>query len=252
MTTKPGASLQRDRHLPDLLGEVDRRLERLLRGLVALDDLDQPHHGGGIEVVEADHLLGPQGGHAHLCDRQRGRVAGEDRVSGRARIQLGEHGLLDRHPLGDRLDHEVHVAEPVVLRGAGDPAHGLLELGLGLLCGQLLLLDQALELAVRDLAGLGEALVDELLVDVLQHHRQVRSGKRLGDLAAHRAGAHDRALENEHLSPHLRSPGTGTAPAPARKPTPFPSRDCMLGPGPVISANSGPRISLVGMSWRDR
>ena len=55
-------------------------------------------------------------------------------------------------------------------------------------------------------ARLLEPLVDEPLVDVLEHDRQVGGGKRLGDLAAHRAGADDGRLENEHV--WLKPPST--------------------------------------------
>ena len=47
-------------------------------------------------------------------------------------------------------------------------------------------------------ARLLEPLVHEPLVDVLEHDRQVGGGERLGDLAAHRAGADDGGLEYEH------------------------------------------------------
>ena len=81
LTTKPGHSCAADRHLPDRLGEVGGRLDRLGRGVLALDDLDQPHVGGGPEEVEADDLVGPVGGVADLGDREPRRVGGEDRVA---------------------------------------------------------------------------------------------------------------------------------------------------------------------------
>ena len=74
----------------------------------------------------------------------------------------------------------------------------LLEPGVGLLLGQLLLRDQPVELALGHLARLLEAVVDELLVDVLEDDRDVGRGDRLRDLAAHRAGADDGGLEDEH------------------------------------------------------
>ena len=117
---------------------------------------------------------------------------------GRDLVELGEDGLLDLHLLGRGLDHEVDVAEAVVVGGALDPAHDLLEPGVGLLLGQLLLLDELVELALGDLAGLLEAVVDELLVDVLEDDGDVGGGDRLRDLAAHRAGADDGGLEDEH------------------------------------------------------
>ena len=47
-------------------------------------------------------------------------------MPGRLLVELGEHRLLDLHPLGHRLDHEVDVAEALVLGGAADQAEDLL------------------------------------------------------------------------------------------------------------------------------
>ena len=79
-----------------------------------------------------------------------------------------------------------------------DPAHDRLELGVGLLLGQLLLRDQPVELALRHLARLVEPVVDELLLDVLEDDGDLGGGDRLGDLAAHGSGADDGGLEYEH------------------------------------------------------
>ncbi len=113
-------------------------------------------------------------------------------------VELREDGLLDRHPLGDRLDHEVDVAEALVLRRARDPPDDLLELPVGLLLVDLLLADEAPELRLGHLASLLEALVDELLVDVLQHDGNLGGRDHLGDLPSHRAGAYDGGFEYEH------------------------------------------------------
>ena len=80
------------------------------------------------------------------------------------------------------------------------PMH-LLEARVGLLLGQLLLRDEPVELALGDAAGLLDALVDELLVDVLEHDVDVGGGDRLGDLAPHRSGTDDCSLEDEHFAP---------------------------------------------------
>ena len=124
----------------------------------------------------------------------------EERIAwlGRDLVELGEHPRLEVHPLGDGLDHEVDVAEAVVVGRAGDPAHDLLELAVGLLLGDLLLLDEAGELALGDLACLLQADVDELLVDVLQDDGDVSGGDGLGDLSAHGACADDGGFEDEH------------------------------------------------------
>ena len=122
-------------------------------------------------------------------------------------VELGEDGLLDLHPLGGGLDHEVDVAEGRVVGRALDPAHDLGEAGVGLLLGQLLLRDELVELALGDLVGLLEAVVDELLVDVLEDDVDVGGGDRLGDLASHRSGTDDCSLEDEHSAPIVGSEG---------------------------------------------
>ena len=187
-----------DRLLLDRLGEVVGGGGRLLRGVLADHDLDQRHHRCRVEEVEADDLVGAQGRFAHLGDRERRGVGGEDRVAGGGGIELAEDGLLDLDLLRHRLDHEVDVAELLVGRGAGDLAHHLGEAGVGLLLGQLLLLDQARELALGDGPRLLQSGVDELLVDVLDDDRDIGGGDRLRDLAPHGAAADDGGLGNEH------------------------------------------------------
>jgi hypothetical protein len=188
-----------DRLLADRLGEVDRRLDGVVGGVVALHDLDQREHRGRVEVVEAHDLLRADRGLADLGDRQRAGVGGEDRVAGRDRVELAEDALLDLHLLGHGLDHEVHVTETVVARGAGDPAHYLVDLCVGLFLGDLLLLHQAAHLAGGHVARLVEPVVDEVLVDVLEHDLDAGRGDRLGDLAAHGACAHDGGFEYEQV-----------------------------------------------------
>ena len=116
--------------------------------------------------------------------------------------------MLDLHPLGDRLDHEVHVAKRVVIGGAVDPPEDLLELRVGLLLADLLLLDEPAELVPAHLAGLLQPLVDELLLNVLQHDGDAGGGGHLRDLPSHRAGAHDGGFEYVHaLSSLVGGPG---------------------------------------------
>ena len=100
-----------DRLLLDRLGEVVGGGGGLRRGVLAGDHLDQRHHRGRVEEMEADDLVGPQGRFADLGDRERGGVGGEDRVAGGGGVELAEDGLLDLHLLRHRLDDEVDVAE---------------------------------------------------------------------------------------------------------------------------------------------
>jgi hypothetical protein len=197
LTTKPGTSAQ-DRLLADRLREGDGGGDGLRGGLLALDDLDQRHDRGGVEVVEADDLLRTQRGFADLRDRQRGGVGSEDRVPRRGGVELGEHGLLDLHPLGHGLDDEVDVAERRIGGRALDPPEDLGDLLLGLLGGDLALLGEFVDLSGRHVAGLVEPRLHERVVDVLQHHRNPRGGDRLGDLAAHRPCTDNCCSEHEH------------------------------------------------------
>ena len=67
-------------------------------------------------------------------------------MAGGRLVELAVDGLLDLHPLGDGLDHEVDVAELLVGGGARDQPHDLVEAGIRLLLGELLLGDEPVEL----------------------------------------------------------------------------------------------------------
>ena len=49
-------------------------------------------------------------------------------MAGGGGVELGEHRLLDLHPLGDGLDHEVDIAEALIGGGAVNPGEHLLDL----------------------------------------------------------------------------------------------------------------------------
>jgi hypothetical protein len=135
-------------------------------------------------------ILGAARAHAHLRDRQ--AVVFELRMAWARVAWSGSENtacLLGLHALGHDLDDEVDVAEAVVVEGAGDQAELALELG-------------ALHIALLNArlpqrASLLEAMVDEPRLHVLERDGNVRARERLGDLAAHRAGAHDGRLEDE-------------------------------------------------------
>ncbi len=126
-------------------------------------------------------------------------------MTGRDGVQLSEDLLLDLHPLGYRLDHEVDVAEALIDDRSLDPIDHLLHLGLRLLLGQLASLDQARDLALGDFARLQHAGLDQFLVYVLEHNGDAGCGDRLGDLTAHRACPDHGSLEHEHASRSLLS-----------------------------------------------
>src|SRR6185437_14052104 len=187
-----------DRLLLDRLGEVVGGGGRLARGVLADDHLDQRHDRGWVEEVEAADLVGAQRRLAHLGDRERGGVGGEDRVAGGGRVDLAEDGLLDLHLLRHGLDNEVDVGELGVAGRPGDVRHHLGDAGVGLLLGDPLLLHLSGQLALGDGASLLKRGVDEFLVDVLDHDRDVGGGDRLGDLPTHRAPTDDGGLTYEH------------------------------------------------------
>src|SRR5215217_2425279 len=220
-----GALRAADGHLADRLGEVGGGLHGGGRGLLALDDLDQAHVRGRPEEVEAHDAVGAVGDVADLRDREARGVGGEDRVARRGGVEVGEDLMLDRHLLGHGLDDEVDVTEAVVLRRPGDQLERLLHLRVGLLLGQLLALDELGGLALADLAGLLEALVDELGLDVLEEDGDVSGGDDLGDLAAHHPGPHHGGFEDEHgpdpiyVSSMSSSSATSTSSPPGRNAT---------------------------------
>ena len=199
LTTKPGHLAAADRHLADLLGEVGRRLHRLLRGLLALD---RPRSGASptpdrrsgsrrpcragcvaspISVIESDEVLDARIAWPGVTASSSAKTA--------CLISIRSGTASTTKSTSPNPSYSV---VPVIRPS------DLLELGVGLLLGDLLLLDEAAELALRDLAGLLQTLVDELLLDVLEHDGHVGGGEHLGDLAAHRAGADDGGFEHEH------------------------------------------------------
>ncbi len=111
-------------------------------------------------------------------------------MSGRDLIELREHGLLYVHALGHGLDYDVDVAEGVVGGGAGDQAEFPLDLGRVELA--------RIHASLPQRAGLVQALVDEPLIDVLEHDGDVGVGDHVRDLTTHRPSADHGSFEDEH------------------------------------------------------
>ena len=110
-----------DRRLADALAERERRLERLVRGQLGPDDLDERHQRRRIEEVHADDALRPARRARDLGHGERRRVRGEHGVRPRDPVELGEELLLRPELLDDRLDHEVAVGELADVRGQRQP-----------------------------------------------------------------------------------------------------------------------------------
>ena len=93
--------------LADLLGQLIDEIEGLLGGVGAADDLHQLHAGHGIEEVHTDD--GMLQTVAHLGDRQRRGVGGEDGLGLAQAVQLIQQLLLGSHVFLDALDDEIRV-----------------------------------------------------------------------------------------------------------------------------------------------
>ena len=112
---KPGLVARLDRLLAQRLAELEARLEGLVGGRDAADDLEQRHHLRGVEEVQAEEALGALGGRRLVDHRQRRGVGREERLRLDDRVELLPHLELQLEVLGDRLDHEVAVGEVVVV-----------------------------------------------------------------------------------------------------------------------------------------
>ena len=202
LTTKPGTSRAGDRLLLDRLGEVQRGGDGLLGGVVALDDLDQRHDRGRVEVVEADDLVGP------LVASPISVIDSDDVFEARiawpgvTASSSAKTACLMSMRSGHGLDHEVDVAEARVVGRAVDAPDDLVDLRAA--CSSLSLpFLTSWRPALRDAARLVEARLHELLLDVLEDDGDAGGGDGLGDLAAHRSCADDGGLEDEHAGRRL-------------------------------------------------
>ena len=108
-----------DRRLLDLLGEVERPVEGLVVGLLALDDLQQRHLVDRAEEVQADEVRRAGDALGELGDRQRRGVRAQQRVGREMRLDLREHLGLDGRVLEHGLDHEVGARRPPPGRSVG-------------------------------------------------------------------------------------------------------------------------------------
>ena len=115
MTTKPRhVEADDDRRLAELLHPGSQGLERVGRGARAADDLDDLDELRRVEEVEAGEALGPLQLAAHLVDRERRRVGGQDRAGRRELLGPREDRALRLDLLDDGLDDELGARERLV------------------------------------------------------------------------------------------------------------------------------------------
>src|SRR5215213_4352644 len=121
-----------DGNLAQLAAELDGRLVDLRVRQDGSDDLDELHHGHGVEEVQADEArltLGPRGRH-HLCYGERGGVRREYGLGLADGVELVVRVALGLVVLDDGLDDYVAVGEVFERGGAAyAPAHLRLLLG---------------------------------------------------------------------------------------------------------------------------
>ena len=96
-----------DRRLADLLGDVERAVERLVGGLLALDDLQQRHLVHGGEEVQADEVGRARTPSASSVIGSVEVLEPSSAPSARCGSISREHLRLDLRVLEDRLDHQV-------------------------------------------------------------------------------------------------------------------------------------------------
>ena len=108
-----------DRGLADGQRVVEHAGQRLVRGLLALDDFDQRHLVDRREEVDPDEVLLPLDAGRQTGDRQRRGVGPEQRVRLDDVLDLLEHLVLEVLVLEHRLDHEVDALEVGGVSGSG-------------------------------------------------------------------------------------------------------------------------------------
>ena len=157
-------------------------------GLRRAHELDEREHRDRVEEVHADDALGVLEVGAHLGDRERRRVRGEDALGRDDPLELGEDLLLHRHLLEDRLEHEVAAREDVPARPARDDASR----------GSAPCLRRGGRACTRSASSSWIqviAVVDLLLREVAEHDRDLEAPEEeQRELAGHEAGADDADL----------------------------------------------------------
>ena len=169
--------------LRKLRGEGEAGGERLGRGLRGGDDLEELHHVGRAEEVEADEAGRVGQALGDGAGVEVGGVGGEDGVGAAGAAEGVEDGALDGEVLEDGLDDEIGVGEGGVVGGGGDAGHARGGVGLGEAA--------ALDGAVEDAAEVGEAAGERLVVALDEGDGEAGVAEGGGDAGAHGAAADD-------------------------------------------------------------
>src|SRR5690606_19740976 len=183
---EPGVVLRGDRHLPELPGEFEGAVERLVARGDGAHHLDQLHDRDRIEEVQAHEPVGPVRGRGHVGDGERAGVRREDRALTTKAVELPEQRVLHLEVLHDRLDDDVARSQV----GHGGRERQPTQRRVPVLGTQLLLRDGAIE----GFPDAPPALLDGPVVDLANEH--VESGGRgdLGDAAPHEPTTDDSDL----------------------------------------------------------
>jgi hypothetical protein len=145
-------------HLAEHLAEAERGGQHVGGGGAAPHHLQQPHHVGGAEEVEADHIRRPAGEGGDRVDIQGGGVGREEGARLHCLVEREEDLALDLHGLEHGLDRHVGLAQAPEREGrpeAREPAMSLVAGELALLHLPIVDAGDALSAALeRGLVGL--------------------------------------------------------------------------------------------------
>ena len=125
-----------------------------------------------------------------LIRRQAAGVAGDNRLVGDQRFQLGVQGVLQRQPLGDRFNQQRGIGQGIQRRGGGQTGQYRIAVG-------GILLTAGLQLA-QDGAGHCRNLGETLRVGVIQADGVTVTGEMAGDTDAHQSRAEYRQAWCKH------------------------------------------------------
>ena len=193
-----GALHHAHRHLAEARRDRDALLDDGVARVLAADDLDEPHHAGRVEEVQAEHPLRPGGLAGERRDRQPRGVRGEDGARRGGGVDAPPQVALELEDLGGDLDDHVARADRGEVRRAVYACED--RLGLGRLHAT------PIDAPRPDRPDVLDAARHRRVVDVDEHHVAPRRRGDLCDLAPHDAGAdHPDRFESHSRLPRWRA-----------------------------------------------